>query len=147
MRPTLTEVLAFLAAEMPSYASQVTSPFLKKQLSATAMTLSMISQDIDRAVPRRLEEAEALRSLFRDALEVVADRELAAKLAIEAGRSSQDLRLSALDAEIDRLRDLLTRLHARVETLDSAAAAKINDAIWVELRLGTERRRTSFLKV
>jgi hypothetical protein len=147
VRPTLNEVLAFLAEEFPAYAAQVDSPFLKKQLSATAMTLSIIAQDIDRAVPRRLEEAAALRGIFGRAIGVVGDRELAAVLAEEAGRSSHDLRLSALDAEIDRLRGLLVQLQAHVETLTDAAAREIDEAIWRELRDGTERRRTSFLKV
>jgi hypothetical protein len=136
-----------LAAEFPVYAAQVDSPFLKKQLSATAMTLSMIAQDIDRAVPRRLEETAALRGIFGRAINVVADRDLAAILAEEAGRSSHDLRISALDAEIDRLRGLLVQLQAHVETLASQEAGAIDEAIWRELKDGTERRRTSFLKV
>src|SRR6516165_2050636 len=141
MKPGLIEVIAFLAKEMPAHAAQVESPFLRKQLGATGMALTIISQEIDRAVPRRLEENAAIRAIFRTALSVVTDPALERSLAEEALRQEDDLRLSSLEAENDRLRELLIQLHACVETISNPAAYALNETIWQELRLQTERRR------
>lgn len=147
MRPSSLKVITFLARDMPEYAQDVDSPFLKKQLSTTATLLSMLAQDLDRAVPRRIAEAKAIRAIFREAQNVVRDPGLADKIGREAEQETDDLHLSALDAENDRLRELLTQLHAHVETLEDASAELVSEAIWKELALQTERRRTSFLKI
>jgi len=146
MKPPPTEVLAFLARMMPDYAREAGSPYLKKQLSTATGLLSMMAQDLDRLVPRLLEEATAIRSLFAASLAMVEDRALAEEIGSEAALASSDFHLSALFAENDRLRELLVRLHAHVETLVGDGPREIDNAIWRELAKQGERRRTTYLK-
>lgn len=146
MKPPPTEVLAFLARMMPDYAREAGSPYLRKQLSTATGLLSMMAQDLDRLVPRLLEEATAIRSLFAASVAMVEDRALAEEIGSEAALASSDFHLSALFADNDRLRELLVRLHAHVETLTGDGPREIDNAIWRELAKQGERRRTTYLK-
>ena len=65
---------------------------------------------------------------------------LTATLCLLAGGEDSDLRISALQAVNDALRDALTDLHAFVEGQSGDAAAAINAAIWTELSASTQRR-------
>ncbi len=146
MRPRPTDVLAFLAETLPGHAREVQSPYLRKQLAIAATLLDMIAQDIERLVPRLIEEAKAIRGIFAQATPLVDAQDLAAAIAMEADRQCEDLHLSALFAENDRLRGLLIRVHEHVETLPGDNARALDEAIWHELAQQNERRRTSFLK-
>ena len=70
------------------------------------------------------------------------DSALAASLLQAADAPVTDLRLNALDARLQGLRGQLITLHMWTESNTHAAAATLNAAIWHELRLSTERRRT-----
>ena len=144
MKPRLTDVVAFMARDLPTYLPQVEPAFLRGRFSVIIGTLNVLAADLDNAVPRRLEENRAFRALFHDAAAVVADPALAARLAEEGAKTSDDLRLSALDADNDRLRALLIDLHVHVEARDDATARALNAAIWAELKRSTDRRKTPY---
>ena len=146
MRPQPTDVLAFLAKSLPEHAREAQSPYLRKQLAISATLLSMVAQDMDRLVPRLVEEAAAIRAIFEQAQGLITDHHLAHEIGGEASLKSDDLHLTALFAENDRLRELLIRLHAHVETLDGPEARALDETIWRELARQNERRRTSYLK-
>lgn len=146
MKPRPTEVLAFLAKTLPEMAREAGSSYARKQLALAGTLLNMIAQDSDRLGPRLIDEAKAIRAIFDNAKGVVVDRQLADEISAEALLSSTDLHLTALFVENDRLRELLTRLHASVETMDTPEAHALDEAIWAELALQNERRRTSYLK-
>jgi hypothetical protein len=144
MKPHLTDVVAFMAKDMPIWLPQVEPAFLRGRLSCVVGVLNVLASDLDNAVPRRLEENRAFRALFRDGAGLVTDPALAARLAEEGARASDDLRLSALDADNDRLRALLIELHVHVEARDDVAAKALNEAIWAELKRSTDRRKTPY---
>jgi hypothetical protein len=105
--------------------------------------LTMIGEEWDRAASRRVEENAAIRAIFADAHSCVADAALADRLKTLAQSKDDDLRISALDASNNALREALTELHAYIETQESEAARRLNDAIWAELRQSVERRKLS----
>jgi hypothetical protein len=110
-------------------------------VGVSAILLTMVREEWDRAAARRVEENAALRALFGDAAPVVTDTELRRKLETAAAEREPDMRIATLDGANDRLRELLIALHAHVEDLGSTDAKRIDDAIWRELAASTERRR------
>jgi hypothetical protein len=91
-------------------------------LSLSAMLLTVAGEVWDRQAHILVEENRAIRALLG-----------------EAGADA-DLRLSALQAENDRLRAALIEAHAAAEAAGDLARQA---AIWAELVAGTERRRLS----
>ena len=144
MKPRLTDVVAFMARDMPTWLPQVEPAYLRGRLSVVIGTLNVLAADLDNAVPRRLEENRAFRALFRDGAAIVADPDLAARLAEEGAGADDDLRLLALDADNDRLRALLIDLHVHVESRTDAPAQALDEAIWAELKRSTDRRKTPY---
>jgi hypothetical protein len=144
MKPYVTEVLAFMARNIPTWLPEIEPAFLRGRLSNVLGAISMMAEDVDNGVPRRLEENQAFRALFRDGAAIVSDRGLASRLSEEGAKTSDDLRLSALDADNDRLRGLVIELHAHVESRDDEPAKALNEAIWQELKRSTERRKRAF---
>jgi hypothetical protein len=100
-----------------------------------------VGEEFERAASRRVDENQALRRLFADAVPAVEDAELRGRLEVAATGSDGDLKVSALEASNSALRGLLIELHAHVEELESAPARRIEEAIWRELAASTERRR------
>jgi hypothetical protein len=145
MKPYVTDVLAFMARNIPAWLPEIEPAFLRGRMSNVLGAVSMMAEDVDNGVPRRLEENRAFRALFRDGAAIVTDAALAARLAEEGAKPSDaDLRLSALDADNDRLRGLVIELHAHVEARDDEPAKALDEAIWQELKRSTERRKRAF---
>jgi hypothetical protein len=105
------------------------------------MMMIALGEEFERAASRRVDENQALRRLFADAVPAVEDAELRGRLEVAATGSDGDLKVSALEASNSALRGLLIELHAHVEELESSAARRIEEAIWRELAVSTERRR------
>jgi len=113
----------------------------QSSVGVLAVMLAEVKQEFERAAARRVEENAALRGIFAEAAPVVADATLRARLEQAARDRDESLLVSDLEASNAALRALLIDLHAHVEETDSAAARKIEDAIWRELVASTERRR------
>jgi len=113
--------------------------FRANNASMIGFVMKMIAEEFDRAAHRLVEENAAVRGLLRQAAETFGD----ASLAAQAGEQDGDLRVSVLEAENDRLRRILTDVHARCEDTDGDAARALEEAIWAELRRSVERRRVS----
>jgi hypothetical protein len=124
------------------FVPQLGSSYAQQALAGGATILAVAREEIDRAAARRIEENRALRRLFATAREVVADGELAARLAEAAASEEGSFLVSDLDRSNQALRGLLIRLHAHVEQVPGDAARRVEAAIWDELRASTERRRT-----
>lgn len=119
MKPEVPAVLAETAALLVRYAAPDAPPAERAgALGLSAALLGFAAQAWDGAAHNLVQENRAIRSLLG-----------------EAG-SDEDLRLSALSAENDRLRAALIALHVEVEGKDPAKEA----AIWAELVASTERR-------
>jgi hypothetical protein len=142
VKPGVDKVLEVLAGSlMIEVAPHVSPAYRQSSVGVSAILLTMIREEWDRAAARRAEENAALRALFRDAAPVVADTELRHRLSDASASSDPSLRISELERANDALRALLIDLHAHVETLGSADAKRIDDAIWKELSASTERRK------
>ena len=90
---------------------------------------------------RRFDENRALRAIFAQAAPDIADAALRARLVEAAEAQETSLRISALDASNESLRQLAIELHAYVEAQDAPAARRIEALLWRELAASTERRK------
>lgn len=137
MKPDVSMVAAQLAERLRTDMLPELTGFRAGMAGMGAAMLDMIAEQWDGAVVRLVEENRAIRGLLRDGAALFADTALRAA---SEGRDD-DLHVSSLTRENDRLRGLLTDLHARVEDTDSADARRLDDAIWAELRRTVEARR------
>ena len=123
MNPEVPAVLVQLAGVVGRSAMPgVPEPERASDLALTAMLLVLAAEVWDGAAARLVEENRALRTLLA-----------------ETG-ADDDLRLSALKAENDRLRRLLIAAQVAAEAAGDAARQA---AIWAELVRSTERRLLS----
>lgn len=123
MNPPVPPVLAELAGLLMKNAMPG-APEAERasDLSLSAMLLMVAGEVWDRQAHILVEENRAVRALLG-----------------ETGQDA-DLRLSALQAENDRLRAALIEAHAAAEAAGDLAR---QDAIWTELVAATERRKLS----
>lgn len=141
MKPDVPVALQKLSMTLlTQVAPAVGVDYLQRNTGIAAIMLGMAAEEWDRAAARRVEENAALRALFASAAPEVGEAALREHLEEASRETDGDLRLSALDASNHRLRALLIRLHAHLETLESPGARRFEDAIWAELRRSTERR-------
>lgn len=139
MRPAVAPVAAFLATRMSQDIAPKLEGFSAGNAGMIGAMLQMISEEWDRAASRLVEENVAIRKLLRRAAAVLGD----ASLDAAAAGDDSDLRIGSLDAANDRLRRLLTEVHARVEERAGTDARVLEAAIWDELRASVARRRIS----
>lgn len=117
----------------------VEAPFAKEVTRLAAMLTTVMANGVDDAAAARIWENGALRTLFSQA-GALATGSLAERLA-EASRSvDPGYRISELDAENGRLRNLLVELHALVEVREDAEARALDRQIWQLLGDIHERR-------
>lgn len=123
MTPEVPAVLLELAAVVGRNAMPgVPEPERASDLGLTAMLLTIAAEVWDGAAQQLVDENRALRALLP-----------------ETG-SDEDLRLSKLKAENDRLRARLIEAQVAAEQAGDQAR---QDAIWAELVASTERRKLS----
>jgi hypothetical protein len=123
MNPQVPAVLAELAGLLMKNAMPgVPEPERVSDLSLSAMLLAVAAEVWDRQAQILAEENRAVRTLLG-----------------EAG-DDPDLRISALQAENNRLRAALIDAHVAAEAAGDEARLA---AIWAELAASTERRRLS----
>ncbi len=143
MKPDPAQVLETVSMMLiMEFVPQLATSYAQQALAGSATILAAAREEIDRAAARRIEENRALRALFATAGPVVRDTDLAARLAEAAASEEGSLLVSDLDRSNQALRGLLVRLQAHVEDLPGEAARQLEAAIWDELRVSTERRRT-----
>jgi hypothetical protein len=131
MKPDTALLLNSLAGEVAvKMVPQLDSDYARADGGLVVELLLAAAGDIDTAASRYIEENSKLRSLFSEAGNVVGDEELGQELKTAAEEEEQDYKISSLQKKNDELSGLLIRLHARVETLKSGEARKIEDAIW-----------------
>ncbi|HLI66098.1 MAG TPA: hypothetical protein VKU90_07010 [Caulobacteraceae bacterium] len=144
MTPDTRSIVTDLAARMGmQFAPDLKSPYLAGSAGLTAAVLMMVAQEGDRTAHRLVEENRAIRAILKQAPDVAAPADLAARLKTLAAGEDADLHISALQAANNALRDALTGLHAHVEGQTSAAAKSLEAAIWSELAASTGRRAFS----
>ena len=141
MKPDVDLTLQLLSATLlAELAPLVPVEYAQKNLAIAAMALQMSAEEWDRAAARRVEENQELRRIFGEAAPVVKDPTLAGHLTVAAETRDSSLLIRDLDRENDELRHLLIELHAHLEELETPDAQRLEDVIWQELRISTERR-------
>jgi hypothetical protein len=144
MKPDVDLTLQLIASSLiTEIVPKLSDDYTQRNSMLTAMLLQSAAEEWDRAAARRVEENRALRRLFQEAAGEVRDRDLRARLEAACQEEDASLRISDLNRSNDRLRMLLIELQAHVEELDGEAARRIEQAIWQELRISTERRALS----
>jgi hypothetical protein len=142
MRPEPSRFLGVAAGHLMVKTAGALAPgYEQSSVSVIGLMLTQLGQEFERAAARRIEENGALRRIFADAVDVVADGDLRAKLAEAARGEEPDFAVSALEQSNCALRALLIELHVHVEELDSQAARSLEAEIWRELVASTERRK------
>jgi hypothetical protein len=141
MTPTVPDVLAELAGLLVRHAAPDSDPADRASaLGLSAALLGVAAQDWDRAAARLIEENAALRRLYADAPGALGEGALAERLWSLSSGQDHDYRVSALEAANAVLRAALIELHAALEALDTPQARALEDAVWAELVVSTERR-------
>lgn len=135
-------------------ASRLPTAYEQACMLREPMHLRAVRVEFERAAARRVEENQALRALLQRGA-CLPGLALAHRRAWTEAAATQDadLSVSALQAGNDLLRGLLIELHAVLEamTQDDQAAPQaapsseevtvLLEAVWLELRRSTERRR------
>ena len=141
MTPNTRAILMDLAQRMGGvYAPDLKSSYLAGAAGLTGAVLMMAAEEGDRTAHRLAEENRAIRTILKEAASLPPPADLAERLNNLAGGEDSDLRISALQAVNDALRDALIDLHAFVETEAGEKAAAFNTTIWSELSASTRRR-------
>ena len=141
MRPTAEHILQTVAsALMTEYVPAMTTDKAQAELGLSALLIGVVSEEMERATARRIEENQELRSLFPESLSVVQDEDLKNRLSKAAEGEETDYRVSALDKANCDLLELLTEFHGHVEGLEGEGARAVEEAIWKALENWTKRR-------
>jgi hypothetical protein len=144
MRPSGELILQTVAnALMTEYVPAMTADKAQAELGLFALLLGVVSEELERAVARRVEENQELRRLFSESLPVVQDEHLRNRLSEEAVGEETDFRVSSLDMVNCSLLEFLTELHSHVEGLEGEDARKVEKGIWRVLENWTRRREFS----
>jgi hypothetical protein len=142
MRPEPSRVHGVAAGHrMTKTAGAVAAGDEQSSVSVIGLMLTQLGEEFERAAARRIEENRELRRIFADAVDVVGDDDLRAKLAEAARGEDTNFTVSALEQSNCALRALLIELHVHVEELDSEPARRLEAEIWHELAASTERRK------
>lgn len=141
MRPSGECILQAVANSlMTEHMPAATVEKTKAELGLFALLMGVVSEEMERAVARRVEENRELRKLFSDSLSLVDDEDLRTRLSEAAESEEGDYRISVLDKSNCGLLDLLTELHGHVEGLAGENAREVEEAIWRALENWTKRR-------
>ena len=109
MKPEVDRLLEVAAAHlMMKTAPALGSGYEQSSAVALGALLMTAREENDRGAARRVEENTALRSLFAEALGVVEDAELRARLSHAAGGRDESLRLEDLEKGNGILREHTT---------------------------------------
>jgi hypothetical protein len=112
---------------------ELTDPYAIADTGMITMLLAMLARELESGVARRLEDGEALRTLFAGAAHAPG----AAERSAFAGSDPEGLSLTEVNAWLDVGLGLVIELHAWAEAEDPA----LDRAIWDWLAAHAERHR------
>jgi hypothetical protein len=137
MKPTVPMVATELANRLRTDIMAELTGFRANDAAMGAQLLDMIAERWDSEAANLVAENRAFRALVLRAAEELGD----AQAAQSASGDDEDLRISSLERENDRLREALIRVHTLAEQTDGEAPRALTDAIWDALRQSVEARR------
>lgn len=133
MKPDVSLALGELAHRLRTDLMAELTGFRANVAGIGAAMLDMVAQEWDGAAARLVRENGALRALVAHGAGLYDGQ--------APGGDDSDLRISALTAENDRLRGLITDLMARLEDDPAEAAQDLLAAIWAALAQTVAERR------
>ena len=141
MRPSCDTILQTVANSlMNEHMPAATTEKAQADFGLSALLIGVVSEELERAAARRIEENGELRRLFSESLAVVEEEGLREKLRQSAEERDGDYRVSVLDKANGHLLGLLIELHSHVEGLEGEGARRTEEAIWKVLENWTKRR-------
>lgn len=148
MKPDVPRVLQGIGQTlMTSILPEVRTPIGQQAVGHAAYLLTMIAVEFDRAAARLVEENAAILSILARAQSAIEDPGLQDRITRELGEiPGNDLHVSALQAENDRLRALFIDVHVAVESMTGAEAEALDRLIWDEIRESTRRRHFDLMR-
>lgn len=139
MKPNVPIAAAELAHRLRTDLMSELTGFRANVAGMGAAMLDMIAEQWDGAAARLVAENRATGALLHQGAALYDDTALAEA----SSGNDDDLRVSRLTLENERLRTALIALHARVEIDPSPQARLLEDAIWAELRRSVLERQIS----
>jgi hypothetical protein len=150
MRPYPEEVLrAIQSGVMAHFAPELKTPYAQAQFAFSMLLFAIVQRDYDTVVPDLVDANTALRALLASAATAIAsldgDDARAARDAIAAlPPPATALRLSALRAENETLRDAVCKLTPLVEpaadVAELASLASVREQLFTWLSADAKRR-------
>lgn len=145
MKPDVPVVMRGLFGTMlMEIAPNLTAEYSAGSVGIMSMMIFMTADEYDRAADIRAAENAEMRALFGEAVELIGDAALKARLAEAAKGRDASLRISALDKENSALATLLIELQAHAEESSGPHAAGLEARIWDYLVTAAERRKLTF---
>ncbi|MFM2370606.1 MAG: hypothetical protein RIS85_328 [Pseudomonadota bacterium] len=129
MKPDVSIAVRELAHRLRTDLLAELTGFRANVAAMGAAMLDMVADEWDGAAARLVRENRAFRALLEQGD------------GPPPGGNEDDLRISALTRENDRLRGLITDLMARLETTPTPAGNQLLSAIWQELARTVNERR------
>jgi hypothetical protein len=155
MRPYPEELhRAIQAVMMSHFAQELTTPYSQRELGIAMLLFNIAQRDYDTAVPDLIHENTSLRTLLHQAASALAsidsDDARAARVSLDALPERTDsLRLSALRAENDALREALSSLAPLIEPAaddpELAALREVRTNVYAHLKADAQRRAVPML--
>lgn len=145
MIPNTPKAVTFLAQRLLSHVlpGQQTA-FGAADVALLSMLLEMVGQDFERAAQTRLEDVREMRGIFAEARGLPLDEALVARMNDARACDLSDVRIARLD-EVHALHGkALIELHARIQQLDTAEAARLDRLVWEHLERHAERHHYDF---
>lgn len=135
MKPEAPRALANFAGILRTTIAPQLEPFSAGSAGMIAAMMDMMAEEWDRAASRLVEENAAIRRVLAKG----------AALLPESADDTDDgnLRISALEAQNERLRARLIDLHVAVEQAATPEASALENEIWAVLARSVELRRVS----
>jgi len=122
-------------------APHLSSEYAIGSSSVIGLMMFQTATEFERAADIRVQENAAMRAIFADALGALPEGDLRSQAQAAATSSDTSFKISELDKSNDALAALLIELQAYAETVEGAAARKLETQIWDELaRAATARR-------
>lgn len=142
MKPGLPQLLVGAATALGTRVLPALDPqsYAAGDAKLLAAILILAAQDVGRSADRLVRENRTMRGLFADAAEAPIGISLAGKLSEAASGSDESLTVESLEAEHDRLSELLIELHEAVEQSSADWAAALDGRIWAHLQSAAEAR-------
>ncbi len=122
-------------------APHLSSEYAVGSSSVIGLMMFQTATEFERAADIRVQENAAMRAIFSGAVGMLPAGELRTRVDAAAASRDMSFKVSELDKANDELSGLLIDLQAYAETIEGAAARKLESEIWEELsRAATARR-------